>query len=96
MVKNVTYNLAVSLYRAVLGGEVEVPTALGKVVMNIQPLTQTGAVYRLKGLGIAGGDQLVIVEVNMPQMLTKEQVQLFQKIEEISAHSNQRNKMALA
>ena len=88
--KNITCTLPVSLYEAVLGAEIEIPTATGKVVMKLQPLTQPGRVYRLKGLGIADGDQLVTVEVNMPQTLTKEQVQLFQKIKEASNDANPR------
>ena len=94
--KNITCDLSVTLYQAVLGGEVEVSTATGKVVMNLQPLTQAGRVYRLKGLGLAGGDQLVTIEVNMPQMLTKEQVQLFQKIEAIAGNTAVRNTLASA
>jgi len=47
--------------------EIEVPCATGKVVMKIQPLTQSGRVYRLKGLGLAGADQLVTIDVQIPK-----------------------------
>jgi len=88
--KNICCILPVSLYEAVLGAEIEVPTATGKVVMKLQPLTQSGRIYRLKGLGLSGGDQLVTIEIIMPQMLTKEQVALFQKIKEKAGDSNPR------
>jgi len=81
---NLTCTISVPLYDAILGSEIEVPVATGKVMMKLQPLTQSGKIYRLRGLGLAGGDQLVIVEVAMPQKLTKEQVQLFHKIKLIS------------
>ncbi len=81
--KNITCTVAVSLYEAVLGTEIEVPTATGKVLMKLHPLTPPGKVYRLRGLGLAGGDQLVSIEVTMPQKLTKEQIQLFYKIKAI-------------
>ncbi len=88
--KNITCTLPVSLYEAILGAEIEIPTATGKVVMKLQPLTQLDRVYRLKGLGIAGGDQLVAIEIIMPQSLTKEQVELFQKIKDKAGDSNPR------
>ena len=87
--KNITYSIPVTLYDAVLGAEVEVPTINGKVIMKIQPLTQFDRVYRLKGLGIDNGDQLVTIEVVMPQTLNKKQVQLFRQIKEIAEQSNQ-------
>jgi DnaJ-class molecular chaperone len=81
---NLTCTISVPLYDAILGSEIEVPVATGKVMMKLHPLTQSGKIYRLRGLGLAGGDQLVIVEVAMPQKLTKEQIQLFHKIKLIS------------
>jgi DnaJ-class molecular chaperone len=94
--KNINYILSVSLYEAILGGEVQVPTATGKVVMNLQPLTQSGSIYRLKGLGLAGGDQLVSVEVSLPQTLNKEQIILFQKIATIANDAASRNTLVPA
>ncbi len=94
--KNITCTLPTSLYEAVLGAEIEIPTATGKVVMKIQPLTQSGRVYRLKGLGLAGGDQLVTIDVLMPQVLTKEQVELFQKIKEKAGDSDPRGALILS
>ena len=48
--------IPVTIYEAMLGSEIQVPTPTGKVAMKIQPLTQQGRTYRLKGLGLAGGD----------------------------------------
>lgn len=82
--KNITCIVVVSLFEAVLGTEIEVPTATGKVLMKLHPLTPPGKIYRLRGLGLAGGDQLVTIEINMPQKLTKEQADLFRRIKALS------------
>lgn len=94
--KDVTINVPVTLYEAMLGAEIEIPTATGKVVMKIQPLTQPGRVYRLKGLGIAGGDQLVTIDVLIPQQLNGEEVKLYQKLKELSREKNPREALFLA
>lgn len=83
----------VTVYEAVLGGEIEVPTATGKVAMKIQPLSQQGRVYRLKGLGLAGGDFLVTLEVIVPKTLSSEEVILFRKLAENSSQENPRTDM---
>ena len=44
--RDVTLTVPVTIYEALLGAEIEVPCATGKVVMKIQPLTQSGRVYR--------------------------------------------------
>jgi len=88
--KDITVTLPISIYEAVLGAEIEVPTATGKGMMKIQPLTQTGRVYRLKGLGINGGDQLVTIEVVVPQQLGAEEIKMFQKLKEMSRMPNPR------
>jgi DnaJ-class molecular chaperone len=58
--------------------------------MKIQPLTQPGRVYRLKGLGLAGADQLVTVDVIIPQQISADEIKLFQKLRELSKEPNPR------
>jgi DnaJ-class molecular chaperone len=94
--KDITVTLPITLYESVLGAEIEVPTATGKGLMKIQPLTQPGRVYRLKGLGLAGGDQLVTIEVAIPQQLSAEEVKLFQKLKEQSKMPNPRESIYAA
>lgn len=88
--KDISISVPVTLYEAMLGAEIEIPTATGKVVMKIQPLTQPGRVYRLKGLGLAGADQLVTIDVIIPAQITAEEVKLFQKLRELSKEKNPR------
>lgn len=68
---DVLLDLPISVQEAVLGGKVTVPTIDGKVMVTVPPGSNTGAVLRLKGKGIAGsgetrGDQLVTLSVVLP------------------------------
>jgi len=69
----------ISMVKAVLGGEIEVPTLLSKVKMKVPAGTQPNAIFRLRGKGLSDlktkrlGDELVEVEVEIPKRLsTKE------------------------
>jgi DnaJ-class molecular chaperone len=88
--RDITCTVPVTIYEAVLGAEVEAPCATGRVVLKIQPLTQPGRTYRLKGLGLAGADQLVTIDVVIPSVLSGEEVTLFRKLREISREPNPR------
>jgi len=82
----------VDLYTAVLGGEVEVPTLDGKKVkIKIPPGTQNGKVFRVRGKGMPKyrrpgeyGDLYIKVNVKIPQNLTPQQKELFEKLRELS------------
>jgi DnaJ-class molecular chaperone len=69
---DVLLDLPVTVQEAVMGGKVPVPTIDGKVMVTVPPGSNTGAVLRLKGRGIAGpgnarGDQLVTLTVVLPE-----------------------------
>ncbi len=87
---NLLTTLDVPLTTAVLGGEVQVPTLNGKVMLKITPETQNGKVFNLTGLGMprlgssSYGNLLVKINVLLPSRLTKEQRSLFEKLKEIS------------
>ncbi len=68
---DILVDLPISVQEAVLGGKVTVPTIDGKVSLSVPPDSNSGAVLRLKGKGIAGatgtrGDQLVTLKVVLP------------------------------
>ncbi|MFA5388383.1 MAG: molecular chaperone DnaJ [Candidatus Omnitrophota bacterium] len=77
----------VSFTLAALGGEVEVPTLTGNVMMKIPEGTQSGRVFRLSGRGVKNlrgygtGDQLVKVVVETPSRLNPEQKKLLREFE---------------
>ena len=61
--KNIICTLVVPFFEAVLGKKIFVPTIVGKAMIKLYPLTASGKIYRLKGHGLAGGDQLINIEV---------------------------------
>jgi molecular chaperone DnaJ len=86
---DVVLNLDVNLAQATLGADVRIPTLDGEDDLRIPPATQPGKVIKLKGKGVphlrrkdSRGDQLVIINVEIPARLTKEQRELFEKLGE--------------
>jgi molecular chaperone DnaJ len=80
----------VSLVKAILGGEIIVPTLSGKVDMKIPAGTQCGNIFRLKGKGIVDlhskerGDQLVKVSIDIPRKLNSQQRQAIEEFARLS------------
>jgi DnaJ-class molecular chaperone len=73
---DVMVDLPVTLAEAALGAKVTVPTLDGRVALTIPPGSNSGAVLRLKGKGIAKGrnrgDQLVTLRVMLPDTIDPE------------------------
>ncbi|HEC17304.1 MAG TPA: molecular chaperone DnaJ [Sedimenticola sp.] len=78
----------ISFTTAALGGELEVPTLDGKVVLKIPPGTQTGKSFRMRGKGIKPvrggpvGDLICRVVVETPVNLTERQKELLEELDE--------------
>ena len=90
--RDVTCTVPVTIYEAMLGGEIQAPCATGKVTLKIQPLTQPGRVYRLKGMGLGGADQLVTIEVVLPSRLSGDDVAVYKKLRDAFKEPNPRDK----
>ena len=79
-------DVPISFATATLGGDIEVPTLTGKLRVKVQPGTQTGKLYRLRGKGVKSvrggstGDLLCKVVVETPVNLTDEQKTLLVKL----------------
>ena len=86
--ENLYCEVPISFPTACLGGELEVPTLNGKVLLKIPAETQTGKLFRLRGKGVkpvrggAVGDLLCRVQVETPVHLTKEQKALVEQLSE--------------
>ena len=82
------HNLNITVTTAILGGEVEVPTIDGKARIKITPGTHAGKVLRLRGKGLPDvngygrGDIMVVVDITIPDSLTKEERELVEKLSE--------------
>jgi len=79
--------LPVDLYTVVLGGEVEVPTLGGGVMLKIPPGTQGGRTFRLRGKGLPNlrnpkkrGDLYARLRVQVPKKLNPREEELFHEL----------------
>ncbi len=78
--------VSVDVFKAMLGGEVEVKTLSGKVLLTVPPGTQPEQVFRLAGRGMpqlkrneVKGDMYVRVKVTVPRQLTAKQKSLLEE-----------------
>jgi curved DNA-binding protein len=83
--RDVLIDVPISIPEAVLGGRVEVPTVAGKrVTVKVPPGTSSGSRIRLPGMGVAGGDQYLVMKVVVPKGKpddrTKELIDEFAKL----------------
>ncbi len=80
----------VSLYEAMLGGKISVPTMKGKILFPIAAETANGKVFRIKGKGMPiynqtgqFGDLYIKIEVELPQKLSQREKELFQELSKL-------------
>lgn len=84
--EDILLDLNINVAQAALGAEIEVPTIHGKEKIRIPAGTQPGKVIKLKGKGVprihtkGNGDQILIINLEIPSALTKEQKELFEKL----------------
>ena len=75
--------MPITLYEAVLGGKVRVPTLDGAVELAIPANTSSGRTFRLKGKGLrsksGGGDLLATVRIALPSTSDSELKELMKK-----------------
>ncbi|MGK9451238.1 molecular chaperone DnaJ [Acidithiobacillus caldus] len=75
----------VSFTTLALGGELEIPTLTGRARIQVNPGTQSGAVFRLRGKGVQGvrskltGDLHCRLQVEIPVHLSARQRELLQE-----------------
>jgi molecular chaperone DnaJ len=83
---DIVLDLDINVAQATLGAEVEVPTVDGKANLKIPAGTQPGKVLRMRGKGVphlrsnGRGDQLVVVNIDIPTRLSGDQRQLFEQL----------------
>ncbi len=83
---DIILHLNINVAQAALGAEVEVPTVDGPHTLRIPAGTQPGQTFRLKGKGVphlqrsGRGDQIVVVNVEIPTRLDERQRALFHEL----------------
>ncbi len=85
---DILLDLNVNVAQAVLGAEIEVPTVDGPAELSIPAGTQPGKIFRMRSKGVphlrgsGRGDQLVLINVEIPKRLTGDQRELFERLAE--------------
>lgn len=83
---DILLDLNINIAQATLGAEIEVPTLEGPSKLTIPAGTQPGKVFTLRGKGspsVRGGprgDQLVVINIEIPTKLSPEQRKLFEDV----------------
>jgi molecular chaperone DnaJ len=87
---DIVLEVAVNVAQAALGDAITIPTVDGDQELTVPAGTQSGDIIRLRNKGVpklrrdgttsGRGDQLVVVTVDIPTKLTKEQRQLFEEL----------------
>ncbi|MCP4359890.1 MAG: DnaJ domain-containing protein [Chloroflexi bacterium] len=87
---DLTVNVPVDVYTTVLGGKTPVTTLDKTVSLTIPEGTANGRQFRLRGLGMPylkkpekRGDLYAIVDVQLPQKLSKQEKDLFRQLREL-------------
>ena len=84
-------DLPITLYEAVLGGKVRVPTLGSAVELSIPKNTSSGRIFRLKGKGLpktgGAGDLFVTIRIMLPDGNDAELEQLMQKWREMHPYN---------
>ena len=82
-------DIPISFTQAALGDTIEVPTMWEAEKLRIPAGTQSETVFKIKGKGVKNpkglgrGDQYVTVHVKTPSNLSKEEIELFKKLESV-------------
>ncbi|MEQ9221331.1 MAG: J domain-containing protein [Cyclobacteriaceae bacterium] len=84
---NLHTTVEISLYTAILGGEITVDTFDGKVKLKVKPETQNGDRVKLKGKGFPRykkegqfGDLYITYQVSLPTKLNTKEKELFHEL----------------
>ena len=88
--------LPINVAEAVLGGEKEVPTLDGKIILTIPAYSQSNDKLRIKGRGVPNGskrgDLYIVLDVVMPTKIDRTQRRLFEELSETSLDSSDKFK----
>lgn len=89
--KNINLDLPISIPQAVLGDTIKIPTINGEKKLKIPAGTQSGQKFKLKNIGVPDlhsrlkerGDQIVQVQIKIPDKLNRKQRELYKNLQEL-------------
>lgn len=88
---NIEQVIRLSIYTALMGGEILVRLPNGKKAkLKVKPSTQPGTKVRLRGKGRVGsngqtGDLILIYQIHLPEKLNEKQIELLNQMKEAGA-----------
>lgn len=89
---DVLLDVPVGVAEAVLGGSVEVPTVAGdRLTVRVPAGTSSGSRVRMRGKGIAGGDQYLVFQVVAPKHVDAESRRLMEEFAKRNPHDPRAN-----
>ncbi len=89
---NVILDVPVSVAEAVLGAKVDVPTLDGThLTVKVPPGTSSGSRLRLRGKGIAGGDQFIEIKIVAPRAADERSRELIEEFARLNPQSPRAN-----
>lgn len=94
---NIFLELPITYSRAVMGGEIEVPTLEGISTFDVPKGTQVGETFVLREKGVKDvrgrgkGDLYFTININVPKKLNKEQEELLSNFEKAMGESTKRD-----
>ena len=96
--RDVVVTIPITPWEAALGATITVPTVGSKVNVKVPKGTSSGRKLRLKGKGLPGkhpGDQLVILQIAVPEQHSEEAEKLYQQLAEAEKAFDPRSKLHL-
>ncbi|MBZ2168820.1 MULTISPECIES: DnaJ C-terminal domain-containing protein [Marinobacter] len=94
--RDILVTVPIAPWEAALGASVTVPTVGGKVSVKVPKGSSSGRKLRLKGKGFPGkhsGDQIVVLQIVMPEQHNPEAEKLYEKLAESEKAFNPRSKL---
>lgn len=96
--RDVVVTIPIAPWEAALGATVTVPTVGSKANVKVPKGTSSGRKLRLKGKGLPGkhpGDQMVILQIAMPEQHSAEAEKLYEQLAEAEKAFDPRSKLHL-
>ncbi len=94
--QDILVTVPIAPWEAALGASVTVPTVGSKVNVKVPKGSSSGSKLRLKGKGLPGkhpGDQIVILQLAMPERHSEEAQELYKQLAEAEKEFNPRSRL---
>lgn len=92
---NLLCEVPISPCEAVLGGDIEIPSFSGSVVLSLPENTKSGQKFRIASKGLKKnnlvGDIIISVVIQIPDKITDDEIKLYKKLRELSGASLREN-----